>query len=135
MKHFVVVVILLFSCALTVHGDTVRLRDGLELVGRYLGGTQTQIWFERQGLVTTTEVIPTALVEALKFGPTIANPATPGIPMPSGPRSLPEIARAAFSSGGFRYLSTVLATAWFPYASSTLKEMVVSPGGRVIAMR
>jgi hypothetical protein len=106
-------VILLFLCALIARADTLRLHDGTELVGRYLGGTQNQIWFERQGsLVPTADAIPTALVEALKFGATTASPMlTPG---PTA--SLPEIARAAFAAGGLRYLGTVIATAWWPHS-------------------
>lgn len=116
----------------TARADTLRLHDGTELVGRYLGGTQTQIWFERQGsLVPTTDAIPTNLVEAIKFGPTVENPTA----TPSPRASLPEFARAAFAKGGLSYLSTVLATAWFPYASSTLKEILVSPAARVAAKR
>ena len=129
-----ILVVLMFLCLAVAQADTLRLHDGTELVGRYLGGTQTQIWFERQGMVATTEVIPTAAVEALKFGPTIANHAAVNhAANPSA--SLSEIARAAFASGGLRYLSTVLATAWFPYTSSTRKATVISPVGRFTTTR
>jgi hypothetical protein len=127
---------LLLLCAMVARADSLRLHDGTELVGRYLGGTQTQIWFERQGsLVTTPDVIPTALVEALKFGPTTATPAASPSSTPIPRPSLANVARAMLASGGLRYFSTVLATAWFPYASSTRKETLASPAGRLTGTR
>jgi hypothetical protein len=100
---------LLFCFSLAAQADTLKLHDGTQMVGRYLGGTQDQIWFERQGqMVTTTEAIPTSAVEALTFGPTTAAPAS----------------RPSFLERGFRYFSVFLATAWFPYESSILKVML-----------
>ena len=97
-------------------GDVLRLRNGTEFTGRYIGGTKTDIWFEREGMVPTVEVIPTSLVEGLKFEPGAGSPAAAQVvPAPTW----------------LTYLRTVLATAWFPYASSTRTAMVASPEMRV----
>lgn len=97
-------------------GDTLRLRNGTEFTGHYIGGTKTEIWFQRDGMVSTTEVIPTTLVEGLKFEPGSVGPAS---------------AAVSPAKGWMDYFRTVLATAWFPYASSTRTATVTSPGGRV----
>ena len=97
-------------------GDVLRLRNGTEFTGHYIGGTTTQIWFQRDGMVSTTEVIPTSLVEALKFEPGGVNPAAAQVPA---------------AKTWLAYFRTVFATAWFPYASSTRTASVISPGGRL----
>ena len=70
---------LLFSFLLLLselaRADMLRLRNGIEFTGHYVGGTKTEIWFERQGMVNTLEIVPTSLVEALKFEPGIGSPA------------------------------------------------------------
>src|SRR5580765_7831770 len=91
-------------------GDVLRLRNGAEFTGHYIGGTKTEIWFQRDGMVSTTEVIPTALVEGLRFEPGAGSPAA----------QVP--ARTWWA-----YFRTVLATAWFPYASSARTASVTSP--------
>ena len=96
--------------------DMLRLRNGIEFTGHYIGGTKSEIWFERQGMVNTTEIIPTSMVEALKFDPGEANPA----------------AQVPVAKTWLAYFKTVFATAWFPYASSTRTARVVSPGGRLL---
>ena len=75
MKFFTLSVLI---CCLSgfAKGDVLRLRNGTEFVGHYIGGTTTEIWFQRDGMVSTTEVIPTSLVEALKFEPGAVNPAS-----------------------------------------------------------
>jgi len=100
-------------------GDVLRLRNGTEFTGHYIGGTTTDIWFQRDGMVSTTEVIPTSLVEALKFEPGVVNPAA---------------AQAPASKSWLAYFRTVFATAWFPYASSTRTASVTSPGGRLASV-
>jgi len=115
MKSFVLSALV---CGLSgfAQGDVLRLRNGTEFVGHYIGGTNTQIWFQRDGMVSTTEVIPTSLVEALKFEPSGVNSAA---------------AQASSAKSWMDYFRTVLATAWFPYSSSTRTAMVASPGGRL----
>ena len=115
MKFFTLSVLL---CCLSglVRGDVIRLRNGTEFTGHYIGGTTTEIWFQRDGMVPTTEVIPTNLVEGLKFEPGAVNPAA---------------AQASPAQTWMGYLRTVLATAWFPYASSTRTASVPSPAGRL----
>ena len=98
--------------------DVLRLRNGTEFTGHYIGGTKTEIWFQRDGMVPTTEVIPTSLVEGLKF--------EPGGVSPAAAQAAPAKAQTWMS-----YLRTVLATAWFPYASSTRTASVASPAGRL----
>src|ERR1700730_4116898 len=98
-------------------GDVLRLRNGTEFTGHYIGGTKTEIWFEREGMVSTTEVIPTSLVEGLKFEPGAGSPAAAQAP-------------ATKTETWLTYLRTVLATVWFPYTSSTRTATVTSPAGR-----
>jgi len=123
MKFFTLVV---FVGCLSgfVRGDVLRLRNGTEFTGHYIGGTKTEIWFEREGMVSTTEVIPTSLVEGLRFEPGSVSPAVAQVP--------PAKSQAPTWLG---YLRTVFATAWFPYASSTRTATVTSPAGRGMSIR
>lgn len=118
MKFFTLSV-LVFCLSGFANGDVLRLRNGTEFTGHYIGGTTIEIWFQRDGMVPTTEVIPTSLIEALKFEPGAGSPAAAGH------------VTAARSQNWMAYLITVLATAWFPYASSTRTAAVVPPAGRV----
>ena len=102
-----------------VKGDVLKLRNGTEFTGHYIGGTTTEIWFQRDGMVPRTEVIPTSLVEGLKFEPGGVGPAA---------------AQVSPAKGWMGYLRTVLATAWFPYPSSTRTATVTSPAGRVASV-
>jgi len=104
-------------------GDVLRLRNGTEFTGHYIGGTTTEIWFQRDGMVPTTEVIPTSLVEGLKFEPGGASPV-------AAQASPAKTAQQTPTQTWMSYLRTVLATAWFPYSSSTRTAMVTSPAGR-----
>ena len=63
--------------ALGLKADVLQLKDGSIFTGRYLGGTQSEVWFQRQG-VGAADSIPTSMVEALKFGPVPGNPPVPG---------------------------------------------------------
>ena len=99
--------------------DMLRLRNGIEFTGHYIGGTKSEIWFERQGMVNTTEIIPTSMVEALKFEPGEANPAA--------------AMQVPVAKSWLAYFKTVFATAWFPNASSTRTASVTSPGGRLLS--
>src|SRR5437868_2995400 len=110
---------LVCSIAGFARGDSLRLRNGIEFVGHYIGGTKTEIWFQRDGMVSTTEVIPTSLVEGLKFEPGAGSP----------------VASIQAPGKWMVYLKTVLATAWLPYASSTRTASVTSPATRAISMR
>jgi hypothetical protein len=115
MKFFTLSVLI---CCLSgfARGDVLKLRNGTEFTGHYIGGTTTEIWFQRDGMVSTTEVIPTSLVEGLKFEPSGVSPAAAQVPA---------------AKTWLAYWRTVLATAWFPYASSTRTATVTSPGGRL----
>jgi len=117
MKFFTLSV-LVFCLSGFAKGDVLRLRNGTEFTGHYIGGTKTEIWFQRDGMVSTTEVIPTSLVEGLKFELGAASPAA----------QVP-------AKTWWAYFRTVLATAWFPYASSTRTASVISPGGRFPSTR
>jgi hypothetical protein len=101
------------------NADSLRLRNGTEFAGHYIGGTKTEIWFQRDGMVSTTEVIPTSLVEGIKFEPGSVSPAA---------------AAVSPAKRWVDYFRTVLATAWFPYASSTRTATVASPAGRVASV-
>jgi hypothetical protein len=125
MKFFTLVALI---CCVSgfARGDVLRLRNGTEFTGHYIGGTKTEIWFEREGMVNTTEVIPTSLVEGLKFEPGSVSPAVAQVP---SVKSQPP------AQTWLGYLRTVFATAWFPYASSTRTATVTSPAGRAMSMR
>jgi hypothetical protein len=126
MKFFTLSVLV---CCLSgfARGDVLRLRNGTEFVGHYIGGTKTEIWFERTGMVNTMEVIPTSLVEGLKF--------EPGAGSPAGPAAAQAARSKRPQQTWLDYLRTVFATAWFPYASSTRVATVTSPGGRTASVR
>ncbi|MCU1337449.1 MAG: hypothetical protein JWO19_3030 [Bryobacterales bacterium] len=123
MKFFTLSMLVFTLCGFA-RGDVLRLRNGTEFVGHYIGGTKTEIWFERQGMVNTVEVIPTSLVEGLKFEPGPGSPAGP-----AGAQAAPP-QQARPQQTWLAYLRTVFATAWFPYVSSTRTATVTSPGGR-----
>src|SRR6478609_3459658 len=108
MKFFTLSV-LICCVAGFAEGDVLRLRNGTEFTGHYIGGTTSEIWFQRDGMVPTTEVIPTSLAEGLKFEPGAVSPAA----AQAGPAKTPPPSQTWMS-----YLRTVLATAWFPYSSS-----------------
>ena len=119
MKFFTMSLLLCCVAGFT-RGDLLRLRNGTEFTGHYIGGTTTEIWFQRDGMVPTTEVIPTSLVEGLKFEPGGVSPAA---------------AHVSPTETWMDYLRTVLATAWFRYSSSTRTASVTSPGrtsGRIM---
>jgi hypothetical protein len=116
MKFFTLSVLIGCCLSASARGDVLRLRNGIEFTGHYIGGTTTEIWFQRDGMVSTTEVIPTSLVEGLKFELGAVSPAA---------------SRVADPKSWLDYLKTVLATAWFPYASSTRTASVTSPGGTI----
>jgi hypothetical protein len=118
MKFFTLIV-LVSSLSALAFGDTLKLRNGMEFTGHYIGGTNTEIWFQRDGMVPTTEVIPTSLVEALKFEPAAAGPAA---------------AQVSPTKTWLGYFKTVLATAWFANSSSTRTATVISPGGRAASV-
>jgi hypothetical protein len=70
----------LMACALTAAwGDTLRLRGGATLTGRYLGGNPNEVWFQRAG--APPEIVPTSMVEALEFD---MLPGDPTAPLPGG---------------------------------------------------
>ena len=75
--HFVLKVALLAVVAVGLKADVLQLKDGSIFNGRYLGGTQSEVWFQRQG-VGAADSIPTSMVEALKFGPVPGNMPIPG---------------------------------------------------------
>src|ERR1700745_4261007 len=80
--------------------DTLELKDGRVLQGRYLGGTQAVIRFEIEGQVQT---FSTADAVAVTFtGAANANAAVPPTPAPA-PAVAPAVApqpQAAVSSDG-----------------------------------
>jgi len=117
---FVTLGVLICCLAGFARGDVLRLRNGMEFTGHYIGGTTTEIWFQRDGMVSTTEVIPTSLVEGLKFEPGAVNPAG---------------AQASSMKSWMAYFRTVFATAWFPYSSSTRTATVTSPAGPLASVR
>jgi hypothetical protein len=118
MKYTLLLGFLLSSGGLA-QADMLRLRNGIEFTGHYIGGTKTEIWFEREGMVNTTEIIPTSMVEALKFEPGSGSPAAAAVP-------------ESRAQSWLAYFKTVFATAWFPNASSTRTATVTSPGGRLL---
>jgi hypothetical protein len=66
------------------HADTLRLRDGSVIIGNYVGGSQTEIWFQRSP--AGAEAFPLFAVESLRFGNLIGS-STPSLPAPSALKS------------------------------------------------
>jgi hypothetical protein len=65
----------LLGCAVSfAQADTLRLRDGMVIVGTYVGGTQTEIWFQRSP--AGAEPFPLFAVESVRFG-TLLGSSTP----------------------------------------------------------
>jgi hypothetical protein len=60
--------------------DTLRLRDGTVIFGNYVGGSQTEIWFQRSP--AGAEAFPLFAVESVRFGNLIGSSA-PNVPAPS----------------------------------------------------
>ena len=65
MKQFRVLMLFVLALA-AARADVLRLRDGTVLVGNYVGGTQTEVWFQRSP--AGAEAFPLFAVESLKFG-------------------------------------------------------------------
>ncbi|MGH8101280.1 MAG: hypothetical protein ACREIW_08275, partial [Chthoniobacterales bacterium] len=60
--------------------DSLRLRDGTIIIGNYVGGTQTEIWFQRSP--AGAEAFPLFAIESVRFGNLIGS-AAPRLPEPS----------------------------------------------------
>jgi hypothetical protein len=80
MKYFLRAATLLSVLASFAHADTLRLRDGTVIVGSYVGGSQTEIWFQRSP--AGAEAFPLFAVEGLRFG-TLMGSTAPALPAPS----------------------------------------------------
>lgn len=65
--------------------DTLELKDGRVLQGRYLGGTQAVLRFEINGEVQTFNVSQAVAVTFTGGSGATSAPATPGAPPPSAP--------------------------------------------------
>lgn len=65
MKQFRVLMLVALALA-AARADVLRLRDGSVLNGSYVGGTQTEVWFQRGP--AGAEAFPLFAVESLKFG-------------------------------------------------------------------
>ena len=70
--------------ASVAHADTLRLRDGTVIIGNYVGGSQTEIWFQRSP--AGAEAFPLFAVESLRFGNLLGS-STPSLPAPSALKS------------------------------------------------
>src|SRR5215472_5372057 len=99
--------VMMAAAALLIAGlgyaDTLELKDGRVLQGKYLGGTQAILRFEVNGDVQT---FPTHDIVALTFTRTSGQPAPPPAPAPAdqGPpprSSAAEPQPAAYSGGDF----------------------------------
>jgi hypothetical protein len=80
MKYFLRAAALLSVLAFFAKADTLRLRDGTVIVGSYVGGSQTEIYFQRSP--AGAEAFPLFAVESLRFGNLIGSSA-PSLPTPS----------------------------------------------------
>jgi hypothetical protein len=91
---------LLAMVAVGLKADVLQLKDGSIFNGRYLGGTQSEIWFQRQGM-GAADSIPTSMVGALKFGPVVPdNSPVPGSIEPvARPACRPDSRPFAFIRG------------------------------------
>ena len=77
---FLRIAVLLCFLASFVHADTLRLRDGTVILGNYVGGSQTEIWFPRGP--AGAGAFPLFIVESLRFGNLIGS-AAPNLPKPA----------------------------------------------------
>lgn len=69
-------ILALFLIAGTARADELRLTDGTKLSGWYVGGTQTDIWF--QPVDQAARSIPLEMVDALTFRPLWGAPTPDG---------------------------------------------------------
>jgi hypothetical protein len=86
----------LFAMALgNARADVLRLLDGTELEGRFVGGSETEVWFQQAPWLArpATRVIPTVQVQSITFGPVSFHKSEqrlrPGHPMEQPPSALP----------------------------------------------
>src|SRR6266581_587499 len=110
-------IVLLAVAAIGLKADVLQLRDGSTFSGRYLGGTQTEIWFQRQG-VASADAIPTSMVEAVKFGPLAGG--LPTVPGQIDPVAAPAAALLVPSGGACRPAIPFRSA---PVSSLVLKEI------------
>jgi hypothetical protein len=64
------------AAALAARADSLQLKDGTTYLGKYLGGSQTEIWFHRQG-EPVPDSVPVTVVQALRFGPILGGTLSP----------------------------------------------------------
>jgi hypothetical protein len=107
------VLLALLLCVFALNADSLKLRDGRTYDGQFLGATRSEIWFQRDGEhdFMGTLVVPVGQVEALTFSPS----------------SESARVKPPASKVGWRYLTTILATAWFSNSSATRTATVASP--------
>jgi hypothetical protein len=74
MSFLKIAVVLTFAVSLA-QADSLRLRDGTIIIGNYVGGTQTEVWFQRSP--AGAEPFPLFAVESLRFGPLLGSSAPP----------------------------------------------------------
>ena len=99
MHRALLVLLTVFALALSVSADTLEMKDRRVIVGKYLGGTQSNIRFEINGKV---ELFPVEDIVALTFGTEAKtanedSPARAETPAPSA-RTTTERAASAASS-------------------------------------
>jgi hypothetical protein len=74
--------LLFFFLVTIVQADTLHLRNGTAFAGKYLGGNQSEIWFQWQG--AAPDIFPTGAIERLEFGSAQNEPLPPYGTAPSG---------------------------------------------------
>jgi len=96
MKFAVSFLLALTFCMAPLRADSVQLHNGVQYVGKYIGGTETEIWFQPIGVSPApARAIPTASIQSLTFGP------VPVTPTQEAPPSVPT-APAVFRGAAFR---------------------------------
>jgi hypothetical protein len=100
MKAVARTIILAALTVASLQGDVLRLRDGRNISGYYMGGTQKEVWFQSNAV--SAEAYPTLMVESLQFGAVNSS-----FPLASGKPAPTFMRKVRF------YLTTILATAWF----------------------
>lgn len=63
---FLRVTLLLAFLIPVARADTLRLRDGTVITGTYVGGSQTEIWFQRGP--SGAQAFPLYTIESVRFG-------------------------------------------------------------------
>ena len=129
MKAILTVSVMAALSCMSASADVMRLRDGRAYSGLFLGATRTQIWFQPdvQGEFTGTGTlaVPLGQVQGLTFGSSDASYSSKSRVLSK--RSTSVVNAANVPRLDWHYLTTILATAWFPRSMRNRAGLETSP--------